>query len=148
VIGGSFADPEEMLFAEELGGLLSEKGYTVVCGGGTGVMEAVCHGIALKGGHSIGILRGTDPSEANRWVETVLLTGMGTSRNRIIALSGKVVIAVGGKYGTLSEIAYALQAGKPVCAFGKWSCLDGVVHVGSPGEAMDFVIENAGGEVC
>ena len=107
-------------------------------------MEAVCRGIADKGGHSIGILRGTDPCEANLWVETVIPTGMGTSRNRIIALSGRVAVAVGGKYGTLSEIAYALQAGKPVCAIGKWAGIDGVVPVTSPEEALDFIIENSG----
>ncbi|NOQ23622.1 MAG: hypothetical protein GQ565_13375 [Candidatus Aegiribacteria sp.] len=111
-------------------------------------MEAVCRGIAEKGGRSIGILRGTDPREANRWVETVIVTGMGTSRNRIIALSGRVVAAVGGKYGTLSEIAYALQAGKPVCAVGKWAGIDGVVPVLSPEEALDFIIENSGEDLC
>ncbi len=111
-------------------------------------MEAVCRGTAEKGGHSIGILRGTDPLEANHWVETVIVTGMGTSRNRIIALSGRVAVAVGGKYGTLSEIAYALQAGKPVCAIGKWARIDGVVPVSSPEEAMDFIIENFGGDLC
>jgi len=111
-------------------------------------MEAVCRGIAEKGGHSIGILRGTDPREANHWVETVIVTGMGTSRNRIIVLSGIVVVAVGGKYGTLSEIAYALQAGKPVCAIGKWSGIDGVVPVSSPEEALGFIIENSEGDLC
>ncbi len=111
-------------------------------------MEAVCRGIAEKGGRSIGILRGTDTLEANRWVDTVIPTGMGTSRNRIIVLSGRVVVAVGGKYGTLSEIAFALQAGKPVCAIGKWAGIDGVVPVSSPEEAMDFIIKNSGRDLC
>ncbi len=145
VIGGSSAEPEEMILARKLGNLLADNGYTVICGGGGGIMEAVCSGAAEKGGHTIGILPGTTPLEANRWVETVIVTGMGDSRNRIIALSGKVVAAVGGKYGTLSEIAFALQAGKPVCAMGKWAGLEGVVPVKSPEEVLDFIIEHTGG---
>jgi uncharacterized protein (TIGR00725 family) len=148
VIGGASADHEEISWAEKFGKLLADNGFTVICGGGTGIMEAVCRGVAFKGGHSIGILPGSDPQKANRWVETVIVTGMGTSRNRIIALSGRVVAAVGGMYGTLSEIAYALQAGKPVCAMGKWAGIDGVVPVSSPEEALDFIIENTGGNLC
>ncbi len=138
----------EISWAAELGGLLADHGFTVICGGGTGVMEAVCRGTSEKGGRSIGILRGTDPLEANRWVDTVIPTGLGTSRNRIIVLSGEVVVAVGGRYGTLSEIAYALQAGKPVCAVGKWAGIDGVVPVDSPEEALDFIIKNSEGDLC
>ena len=148
VIGGASADQEEIAWAVKLGGLLADNGFTVICGGGTGIMEAVCRGIAEKGGRSIGILRGTDPHEANRWVDTVIPTGMGTSRNRMIVLSGAVVAAVGGKYGTLSEIAYALQAGKPVCAVGKWAGIDGVMPVSSPEEALEFIIDNSGGDLC
>ncbi len=146
VIGGAYADPDEIAWAAKLGGLLAVHGFTVICGGGTGIMEAVCRGIAEKRGRSIGILRGTDPLEANRWVDTVIPTGMGTARNRIIALSGEVIVAVGGKYGTLSEIAYALQAGKPVCAVGKWTGIDGVVPVSSPEEALEFIVKNSGGD--
>jgi len=148
VIGGASADQEDVSWAERLGELLADSGFTVICGGGTGVMEAVCRGIAFKGGHSIGILPGSSPLEANRWVETVIVTGMGTSRNRIIALSGDVAVAVGGMYGTLSEIAYALQAGKPVCATGKWAGIDGVVPVSSPEDALDFIIKNTEGDLC
>jgi uncharacterized protein (TIGR00725 family) len=146
VIGGAYADPDEIAWAAKLGGLLADHGFTVICGGGTGIMEAVCRGITEKRGRSIGILRGTDPLEANRWVDTVIPTGMGTARNRIIALSGEVIVAVGGKYGTLSEIAYALQAGKPVCAVGKWTGIDGVVPVSSPEEALEFIVKNSGGD--
>ncbi|MEN8209792.1 MAG: hypothetical protein ABFR50_11145, partial [Candidatus Fermentibacteria bacterium] len=138
----------ETVGAEKLGGLLADNGFTVICGGGSGIMEAVCRGIAENGGRSIGILRGTDPLEANRWVDTVIPTGLGTSRNRMIVLSGAVVTAVGGKYGTLSEIAYALQAGKPVCAFGKWAGIDGVVSVSTPEEALEFIVRNSGGDLC
>ncbi|MCK4505846.1 MAG: TIGR00725 family protein [Candidatus Aegiribacteria sp.] len=142
VIGGAIADPEEYSLARELGRNLADEGYTIVCGGGTGIMEAVCRGAREAGGHTIGVLPGVNPSDANEYVETVLVTGMGTSRNRIISLSGRVVVAVGGMYGTLSEIAFALQAGRPVCAMGTWNVIDGVTPVNSPQEALEFVREN------
>ncbi len=145
VIGGAIADPEEYSIARELGRNLADEGYTIVCGGGTGIMEAVCRGAREAGGHTIGILPGVNPSDANAYVETILVTGMGTSRNRIISLSGRVVVAVGGMYGTLSEIAFALQAGRPVCAVGTWNVIDGVTPVNSPREALEFVRENFGG---
>jgi uncharacterized protein (TIGR00725 family) len=138
------ADQNEYAQAMETGRLLAVQGFTVVCGGGSGVMEAVCRGAKSGGGHTIGILPGEDAGAANRYVDTVIVTGMGTARNRIIALSGRAVIAVGGKYGTLSEIAFALQAGRPVCAMGTWSSLQGVTSVNSPEEALEFVLERFG----
>ena len=111
-------------------------------------MEAVCRGAKKKGGRTVGILPGSDPFEANRWVDTVVVTGMGTARNRIIALTGEVVCAIDGGCGTLSEIAYALQADKPVCAMGKWSSIEGVTPVESAESAMDFVKEHTKGEGC
>jgi len=148
VIGGASATLEEISWAEKLGALLADNGFTVICGGGSGIMEAVCRGASDKGGHTIGILPGSSPDEANPWVENVIVTGMGTSRNRMIVLSGRVVVAVGGKYGTLSEVAYALQAEKPVCALGNWAGIVGVIPVSSPEEAMDFIIKNTGGHIC
>ncbi|MFO8183208.1 MAG: TIGR00725 family protein [Candidatus Aegiribacteria sp.] len=144
VVGGTDASPEEYSRAETLGGLLAGGGFTVVCGGGSGVMEAVCRGAAEAGGRTIGILPGEDPMGANRYVETVIATGMGTSRNRIIALSGMAMVAVGGRYGTLSEIAFALQAGRPVCAMGGWSGIPGVAEVESPEEAIRFINDRTG----
>ena len=142
VIGGSRSSASEYSFAQNLGRNLADDGYTIVCGGGTGIMEAACRGAFEAGGHTIGILPGINPSDANAYVETVIVTGMGTSRNRIISLSGRVVIAVGGAYGTLSEIAFALQAGRPVCAVGTWKTIDGVTPVNSPQEALKFVRDN------
>jgi uncharacterized protein (TIGR00725 family) len=148
VLGGSQAAPEEETQAEEVGRLLASAGFTLVCGGGSGVMEAACRGARTVGGDTIAILQGTDTSEANPFVTTALATGMGSSRNRIIALSGEVIVAVGGGFGTLSEIAFALQAGRPVCALGRWGTLEGVSPVHTPGEAMEFVIRNTGGGSC
>jgi len=146
VIGGAIPTDVERSKAAELGCLLAEAGFTVICGGGAGVMEAVCSGARSKGGRTIGVIPGTDPSEANQFVETVITTGLGTSRNRMIVLSANAVVAVGGGYGTLSEIAYALQAGRPICVIGKWSAIEGVAAVDTPAEAMEFVTGHTGGD--
>ncbi|MBD3277551.1 MAG: TIGR00725 family protein [Candidatus Aegiribacteria sp.] len=148
VIGGSAASSKSCAHARKLGEMLAEAGYTVICGGGSGVMEAVCLGAKEKGGRTVGILPGADPSEANRWVDIAVVTGMGTARNRIIALTGEAVCAIDGGPGTLSEIAYALQAGKPVCAMGKWSGIEGVIPVDSVESAMEFLKEHTKGEGC
>ena len=148
VIGGSVASESERAIAVELGRLLARAGYAIVCGGGSGVMEAVCSGAASEGGRTIGILPGEDASAANPYVDIRIPTGMGTSRNRIVVLSGEVVIAVGGGYGTLSEIAFALQAGRPVCTVGRWSTIEGVTEVGTPTEAMEFLTSHTGGDPC
>jgi uncharacterized protein (TIGR00725 family) len=144
VVGGADASSEDYRKAMELGRLLATGGFTVVCGGGTGVMEAVCRGAAEAGGKTVGILPGNHRSDANSWVGTVIVTGMGTARNRIIALTGQVMVAVGGRYGTLSEIAYGLQAGLRVLAMGDWSDIPGVTPVNTPQEAMKHIIDELG----
>ncbi len=144
VIGGSSATEEEYSFAFSLGGLLAGAGLSVVCGGGSGVMEAVCRGCSEAGGLSLGVLPGEKSFQANPFVSVALPTGMGVSRNRIVVLAGLAVCAVGGGYGTLSEIAYALQAGKHVCCFRKWESIPGVVSVSTPDQALKFVIDRIG----
>ena len=139
VIGGSSADDELLDAAHKLGFLLAEAGYTVLCGGGSGIMEKVCSGAKSAGGTTVGILPGEHPSHANPWIDLAIPTGMGSARNRIVALSGLAVVAVGGRYGTLSEIAFALDAGRPVCSLGGWSEIPGVVAVASPEEALEFI---------
>jgi uncharacterized protein (TIGR00725 family) len=146
VIGGSSANEELLDAARRLGFLLGEAGYTVLCGGGTGVMENVCRGVKSAGGTTIGILPGEHASHANPWIDISIPTGMGSARNRIIALSGRAVVAVGGRYGTLSEIAFALDADKPVCSLAGWTEIPGVVEVASPEEALDFVHRTVEGE--
>jgi len=144
VIGGNIASEEESSFAFTLGGLLADVGFSVVCGGGGGVMEAACMGCAKDGGLTVGILPGEEKTLANPFVSLALPTGMGVSRNRMVVLAGEAVCAVGGAYGTLSEIAFALQAGKPVCGFGNWDSIPGVRKVSTPQEAVDFVLEMTG----
>ena len=104
VIGSSEATKEEYEIAYELGKLLARKGYVVVCGGRTGVMEAVCKGAKEEGGLTIGILPTLDESSANPYVDIRIPTGLGWFRNPLVVLASNKVIAVGGAYGTLSEI--------------------------------------------
>ena len=94
VIGGNTASAEECSFAYQLGKLLADSGFSLVCGGGSGVMEAACKGCADSGGITVGILPGEKESQANPFVSIALPTGMGVSRNRIVALAGQVVCAV------------------------------------------------------
>ena len=120
VIGGSRIDKETAAQAYEVGKLLAEKEALVVCGGLGGVMEAACQGVADGKGVSVGILPSDDTTEANFWVSVPIATGLGVARNFIIARTAEVLIAIGGSYGTLSEIAIGLNLGKPVVALGTW----------------------------
>jgi uncharacterized protein (TIGR00725 family) len=140
VVGGSSSSAEEDAFAEELGRLLAENGLGIVCGGGSGVMRSVCRGAASAGGLTIGILPTDNTGFANDYIDIAIPTGLGGARNRIVALAGSAVVAIGGRFGTLSEIAYALDAGRPVCCMGNWSGLPGVLPVESPREALSFVL--------
>lgn len=121
VIGGGQPTPQEAEMAEEVGRQLARQGVILVCGGLGGVMEAACRGAAAEGGITIGILPGDSPRAANAYVQIPIVTGVGYARNLSVVKSAQAVIAVGGSYGTLSEIAYALQSGIPVIGLNTWS---------------------------
>ena len=121
VIGGGDPTPDLALLAEEVGTELARRGATVVCGGLRGVMEAVCRGAKSAGGTTIGILPGSDPGDANRWVDIPICTGLGYARNVIVVKTGRAVIAIDGAYGTLSEIGHALGDGIPVIGLSTWA---------------------------
>jgi uncharacterized protein (TIGR00725 family) len=124
VIGDAQADKEKFDFCEKLGKYLGEKGYTVITGGGTGVMEAVSKGACSAGGITVGILPSNDLQDANRWCNIVVPTGMGHARNSLTALSADIIISIGGKAGTLTELGFAWIYNKPIIAvtlFGGWS---------------------------
>lgn len=128
VIGASDCSTEETRLAEEVGRELARRGATLICGGLEGVMDAACRGATSQGGITIGILPGDSRKDANPYVQIPIVTGMGYTRNAIVAKSGQAVIAIGGSYGTLSEIAYALQSDIPVISLGTWSLArEGVV---------------------
>jgi len=121
VIGGEQPSPEEAKLAEEVGRELAKRGAILVCGGLGGVMEAACRGASSEGGVTIGILPGNSPEAANPFVQIPIVTGMGYARNISVVKSAQAVIAIDGSYGTLSEIAHALQSGIPVIGLNTWS---------------------------
>jgi uncharacterized protein (TIGR00725 family) len=121
VIGAGLASEDEVAAAEEIGRLLAEAGAILLCGGLGGVMDAAARGCDAAGGTSVGILPGEDRTAGSAHLTVRIATGLGEGRNVIVARAADAVIAVGGEFGTLSEIAFALKMGKPVVGLGTWS---------------------------
>ncbi len=121
VAGASRPAPPLLDQAEVLGRRLAEAGAVVVCGGGPGVMEAVCRGARSAGGTTVGLLPGLDRGEGNPHLSVAVPTGMGQGRNLLLVRSSDAMVAVGGGFGTLSEIALALRTGVPVVGLATWS---------------------------
>lgn len=141
VIGGSQCSEADYAAAETVGRLIAQNNGILVCGGRSGVMEAACKGAYEAGGLTIGILPADDIATANRFVKIPIATGMGIGRNIVIINTASALIAVNGKYGTLSETAFALQLGKPVFTLNSWNTIPGVVPVKSPEEAVRKVLD-------
>jgi uncharacterized protein (TIGR00725 family) len=120
VIGNSKASAQEIKLAEEIGREIAKNGAVLVCGGLDGVMEAACRGATTEGGLTVGILPGTSRNDANEYVQIPVVTGIGYARNMIVVKSAQAVIAVGGSYGTLTEIGFALKNGIPVIGLDTW----------------------------
>ncbi len=138
VIGSHDCDQETYDRAVTVGKLLAERGWGVICGGLSGVMEAVCKGASDAGGLTVGVLPGEDPQSANPYVQVRIATGMSIARNVIIVRSSSAVIAMSGGAGTLSEIAHCLQLGVPVV--GLYTHDQDLVHVTTPEEAVDQAV--------
>lgn len=144
VIGSATADERLSAAAERVGERLARAGVTVVCGGLGGVMEAVCRGARRGGGLTVGILPGARRADANEFVDVVLATGMGEARNTLVARAGLAVIAIGGGFGTLSELAFARKLGVPVIGLHTWRFDgDGLVHVDTAEEAARLAVDIA-----
>lgn len=120
VIGENDPPPRLAALAEAVGAEIAAAGAVLICGGLGGTMEAACRGAHSRGGVTIGILPGTRHGEANPYVTYAIPTGLGHARNLLVARSAHAVIAVGGKYGTLSEIAFAKIEGTPVIGLDTW----------------------------
>jgi uncharacterized protein (TIGR00725 family) len=135
VVGPGEADSDEVAAAERVGAELARRGAVVVCGGLGGVMEAACRGAKEGGGTTVGILPGLDRAVANPFVDVAVATGLGEARNALVVRAADVLIAVGGAYGTLSEIALALKVGKRVIGLGSWD-IDGVEVADGPEQAV------------
>ncbi len=135
---GSGTEHEEN--AEQVGRLLAEDGATVVTGGLGEVMAAAARGAKNAGGTTIGILPGETRADANPWLDHVVVTGIGHGRNLAVVASGDAVIAVGGRYGTLAEIGFALMLGRPVVVLEPGWPVEGTQRAETPAEAVEFVL--------
>lgn len=134
VVGGSECTGKEWELARDTGREIARRQGTLICGGGSGVMEAASEGVREEGGVALGILPGSDHRLGNRHLNFSIATGLGEARNAIIARTVDAVIAVGGEYGTLSEIALALKMGKPVVGIKSW-------FLQSPSKGGQVIIE-------
>ena len=147
VVGSGTASDELRALAEEAGREVARQGAVLVTGGLGGVMEAASRGAHEEGGVTVGILPGTDTHEANPWVEIPIATGLGQARNVIVVTAAHAVVAIGGEYGTLSEIAHALKIGKPVVGLHTWELAkefaeqdENIIAAFSPAEAVNLAI--------
>ena len=149
VIGSGRPSPQETKLAEEVGRLLARRGAILVCGGLGGIMEAACKGAQSEGGVTIGILPGESRQAANPYVQIPIVTDMGYARNVIVVKSAQAAIAIGGSYGTLSEISHALQSGIPVIGLNTWALSrnnrqdKSIIPAQSPTEAVDKALDLA-----
>jgi len=144
VVGSGEATGELYDAAREVGRLVAERGGVVVCGGLSGVMEAAARGATERGGVAIGILPDEDRGRANPYLSYSVATGVGQARNLAVACSADAVVAVGGEYGTLSEIGLALKIGRPVVALGSWELPGHVIPASSPRGAVKRAFGAAG----
>jgi uncharacterized protein (TIGR00725 family) len=142
VVGPADATSHETRSAETVGRRLAQRGAIVITGGLGGVMAAAARGAAEAGGTAVGILPGTDRSEGNESLTIAIPTGLGELRNGLVVRAADAVIAIGGAYGTLSEIALALRASIPVIGLRSWD-IDGVEGADSPEEAVDRALASA-----
>jgi uncharacterized protein (TIGR00725 family) len=143
VVGPGEATDGEVAAAETVGRGLAGQGAVVVCGGLGGVMAGACRGAKAAGGTTVGILPGNDRVAANEWVDVAVSTGLGEARNALVVRAADAVVAVGGGYGTLSEIALALKAGKPVIGLATWTLgrePDPIARAADPDEAVAMAL--------
>lgn len=138
VIGGHSCSKGMARIAEEIGKAIAQLGATLISGGLTGVMEASCKGAKSAGGKTIGILPGHEKSEANPYVDIPIVTGLGYMRNNLVVKNADIIIAIDGKEGTLSEIAFALQMKKPVLGIDSWD-IPGVIKVKDAASVIDWI---------
>ncbi len=141
VIGAANASEEEKRISQEVGVLVAGRKCFLLCGGMGGVMEAACRGAKSSGGTTIGILPGPESSSANRFIDIPIVTGMGEARNVIVAKSSHSIIAIGGSFGTLSEISFALKSGIPVIGLDTWDVSEEIIKCETPEEAVRTAFE-------
>ena len=143
VIGAGDAPPAVCKLAFELGTEIARCGAVLLNGGRAGVMESAAAGARKEGGHTIGILPGSDRHAANRHIEFAIATGIGEARNAVIIASADAVIALAGEGGTLAEIGFAKKFGKPVVALESWREIDGLHRADTPADAVALALKLA-----
>jgi hypothetical protein len=141
VVGGRDTEEKYLKIAEELGRLIAEKGAILISGGLSGVMEAASRGAKTAGGITVGVLPQDHKDYANPYIDVPVATGLGIGRNVIITRTADAIIAVNGEYGTLSEIAFGLQMGKPVIAIDSWD-IEGVIPAEDAKEAIQKAFDS------
>lgn len=139
VLGGREAEPNQLTIAEDIGSRIAKMNLTLLCGGRQGIMEAACWGASKFGGISVGILPDADLSLANPYVTVPISTGIGIARNSIVARAGLCLIAVGGGYGTISEVAFGLQFEKNVFVMANGPEIEGVYLCDDATQTMNGV---------
>jgi uncharacterized protein (TIGR00725 family) len=150
VVGAGIAGADVESIAEEVGRLLAERGAVVLTGGLGGVMAAASRGASKAGGATIGVLPGDDRADANEWVGVAIATGMGEARNALVARAADAMIAVGGEFGTLSEVALALKIGRPVIGIDTWEIgrsgvtVDPILRARDAAHAVELALERVG----
>ncbi|NWF52645.1 MAG: TIGR00725 family protein [Nitrospirae bacterium] len=140
VIGAGIADKTTFKIAEDAGRLIAKKGALLICGGLGGVMEGASKGAHMEGGITIGILPHNHVKDANPFIDIPIATGLGEGRNVVIARSADAIIAIGGEYGTLSEIAFGLKMKKPVIGIDTWD-IKGIIKAESAEDAVKKAFE-------
>ncbi|MFQ5905984.1 MAG: TIGR00725 family protein [bacterium] len=139
VIGASSCPQKIAEIAERVGEEIARRGAVLVCGGLGGVMEAACQGAKKEGGTTVGVIPYREVDRANDFVDVVIATGMGEARNAVIINSSDGLIAISGKYGTLSEIAFGLKSGKPIVGMSTWHIDERIRRVDDPVKAVDLI---------
>ena len=139
VIGAGSCDTHIYSLAREIGYHIGQSGWTLVCGGLGGVMEAASRGCVEAGGITVGLLPGTDHSSANQYIKVPIPTGLGEARNALVVRASHVLVAVSGGYGTLSEIALALKTAKPVLGLETWEGIGGVRYGKNSSDIISYL---------
>jgi len=137
VIGGSICNDEICDFAYKTGEEIARRNAVLVCGGLSGVMEAACKGAKDAGGLTIGIIPGDDKNDANKYVDIPIVTNIGYARNFVIVQTADAFVAIDGRFGTLSELAFVLDTKKPVVGYKTWDIDENVIKVDTPEKALD-----------
>lgn len=135
VIGGHKCSMRLYNVACKLGELIAQEKWILICGGRTGIMEAVCKGAKVKNGRTVGILPSYDGKDVNPYVDIKLPTGLGYARNVLVVRAADIIVAIGGNYGTLSEIAFALSEDKYVIGINTWN-IKGIKKVENAEQAL------------